>query len=140
MLVQIMNNTWPGCGEIDIMEYKGNEPNVIHYIIQGVPEEMQMEIKLLLQMLQLNFMYIKLFDPTNIQIFVDETISPKANDNTLPFNKDFSFILMLQWGELGGAIDPAFTQSSMEIDYVRVNQKSKYLFKEIKKVGCFTGL
>jgi hypothetical protein len=22
-------NTWPGC-EIDIMEYKGNEPNVIH--------------------------------------------------------------------------------------------------------------
>jgi beta-glucanase (GH16 family) len=23
-------NTWPGCGEIDIMEYKGNEPNVIH--------------------------------------------------------------------------------------------------------------
>jgi beta-glucanase (GH16 family) len=23
-------NTWPGCGEIDIMEYKGSEPNVIH--------------------------------------------------------------------------------------------------------------
>jgi hypothetical protein len=23
-------NTWPGCGEIDIMEHKGNEPNVIH--------------------------------------------------------------------------------------------------------------
>jgi beta-glucanase (GH16 family) len=38
-------NTWPGCGEIDIMEHKGN--NVIHgtCIIQGVPEEMQMEIK-----------------------------------------------------------------------------------------------
>jgi beta-glucanase (GH16 family) len=23
-------NTWPGCGEIDIMEYKGSEPNKIH--------------------------------------------------------------------------------------------------------------
>jgi hypothetical protein len=29
---------------------------------------------------------------------------------------------MLQWWDLGGAIDPAFTQSSMEIDYVRVYQ------------------
>jgi beta-glucanase (GH16 family) len=26
-------NTWPGCGEIDIMEHKGNEPNVIHGIL-----------------------------------------------------------------------------------------------------------
>jgi hypothetical protein len=33
--------------KIDIMEHKGNEPNVIHGTLhyQGVPEEMQMEIK-----------------------------------------------------------------------------------------------
>jgi hypothetical protein len=38
-------NTWPGCGEIDIMEHKGNEPNVIHGTpLSSVPEEMQMEI------------------------------------------------------------------------------------------------
>jgi beta-glucanase (GH16 family) len=31
-------NTWPGCGEIDIMEYKGSEPNKIqHSIIQLLP-------------------------------------------------------------------------------------------------------
>jgi hypothetical protein len=35
-------NTWPGCGEIDIMEHKGNEPMLF---MNGVPEEMQMEIK-----------------------------------------------------------------------------------------------
>jgi hypothetical protein len=37
----------PGCGEIDIMEHKGNEPNVIHGTLHypGRSEEMQMEIK-----------------------------------------------------------------------------------------------
>jgi hypothetical protein len=35
------------CGEIDIMEHKGNEPNVISWYFHypGRPEEMQMEIK-----------------------------------------------------------------------------------------------
>jgi beta-glucanase (GH16 family) len=34
-------NTWPGCGEIDIMEHKGNEPNVIHGTLHypGVPRK-----------------------------------------------------------------------------------------------------
>jgi cytochrome P450 len=39
-------NTWPGCGEIDIMQ-KEMSPMLfmVLCIIQGVPEEMQMEIK-----------------------------------------------------------------------------------------------
>jgi hypothetical protein len=48
--------------------------------------------------------------------------SPKANDNTTPFNKDFFLIFNGYGRNFGGAIDPAFTQSSMEIDYVRVYQ------------------
>jgi beta-glucanase (GH16 family) len=53
-------NTWPGCGEIDIMEHKGSEPNVIHGTLHYPAVSEEMEIKLL-QMLQLNFMFIKLF-------------------------------------------------------------------------------
>jgi beta-glucanase (GH16 family) len=27
--------TWPGCGEIDIMEYRGQEPNILHGSLHG---------------------------------------------------------------------------------------------------------
>ncbi|MGB5458414.1 MAG: glycoside hydrolase family 16 protein, partial [Eudoraea sp.] len=44
-----------------------------------------------------------------------------ANDGTRPFDKDFFFILnVAMGGNLGGTIDPAFTQSTMEVDYIRV--------------------
>jgi beta-glucanase (GH16 family) len=57
-------NTWPGCGEIDIMEHKGNEPNVIHGTLHypGRSGGNADGNKALLQMLQLNFMYIKHFE------------------------------------------------------------------------------
>jgi hypothetical protein len=60
---------------------KGNEPNVIHgtFHYPGRSEEMQMEIKLLLQMLQLN-VYKTIWSP--IQIFVDDKLIHLANDNT----------------------------------------------------------
>jgi hypothetical protein len=45
-----------------------------------------------------------------------------ANTSTLPFNKDFLNLKCCHGGTFGGAIDPAFNQSSMEIDYVRVYQ------------------
>jgi hypothetical protein len=44
-----------------------------------------------------------------------------ANTST-PFNKDFLNLKCCHGGTFGGAIDPAFSQSSMEIDYVRVYQ------------------
>jgi hypothetical protein len=42
-------------------------------------------------------------------------------------------------GTFGGAIDPAFSQSSMEIDYVSISIKVS-IYLKVKKVGCFTGL
>jgi beta-glucanase (GH16 family) len=39
-------NTWPGCGEIDIMEYKGSEPMLFmeHCIIQLFRQELEIPI------------------------------------------------------------------------------------------------
>ena len=53
------------------------------------------------------------------------TYNPSAkNADTYPFNKDFFIILNIAMGgDLGGAIDNAFTESVMEIDYVRVYQE-----------------
>ena len=119
--------TWPACGEIDIMEHKGNVPNVIHgtlhypgnsggngngntTTITGASTDFHI--------------YKTIWSPTSIQIFVDDVLFHSVpNSNAIPFNHDFFLILnVAMGGTFGGAIDPGFTQSSMEVDYVRVYQ------------------
>ena len=118
---------WPACGEIDIMEHVGNNQNVVlgtlHYpgrfggsadsgskTIPNVSTEFHV--------------YKAVWSPASIKIYADETlIHSVANAASLPFNSDFFLILnVAMGGNLGGNIDPTFTQSSMEIDYVRVYQ------------------
>jgi len=118
---------WPACGEIDIMEHVGNNQNVIlstlHYpghsggngntgskTIPNVSTEFHV--------------YKAIWSPAAVTTFVDDVqIHSVPNDGSLPFNSDFFLILnVAMGGNLGGNIDAAFTQSSMEIDYVRVYQ------------------
>jgi beta-glucanase (GH16 family) len=118
---------WPACGEIDIMEHVGNNQNVIlstlHYpghsggggvsgskTIPNVSTEFHV--------------YKCVWSPASVTTFVDDVqIHNVPNDGSLPFNSDFFLILnVAMGGNLGGNIDSAFTQSSMEIDYVRVYQ------------------
>jgi beta-glucanase (GH16 family) len=68
--------------------------------------------------------YKTVWSPASVKFYVDDNLFHSfANDNTVPFNKDFFLILnVAMGGTFGGTIDPAFTQSSMEIDYVRVYQ------------------
>jgi beta-glucanase (GH16 family) len=43
------------------------------------------------------------------------------NTSALPFNQPFFLILnVAMGGNFGGTVDPAFSSSAMEIDYVRV--------------------
>ena len=118
---------WPACGEIDIMEHVGKNQDVIlstlHYpghfggsgntgskTIPNVSTEFHV--------------YKAVWSPASVTTFVDDVqIHSVPNDGTLPFNSDFFLILnVAMGGNLGGNIDGAFTQSSMEIDYVRVYQ------------------
>lgn len=122
-----LTKPWPACGEIDIMEHVGNNQNVIlstlHYpghfggggntgskTIPNVSTEFHV--------------YKAIWSPKSVTTYVDDVqIHKVANDNTLPFNSDFFLILnVAMGGNLGGTIDPAFTQSTMEIDYVKVYQ------------------
>ncbi|MEZ7504416.1 family 16 glycosylhydrolase [Flavobacterium sp. Arc2] len=120
-------NTWPGCGEIDIMEHKGNEPNVIHGTLHypGFSGgNANGSTKTITNASTEFHVYKTIWTPASVKIYVDDVLyHTVANVSSLPFNKDFFMILnVAMGGTFGGTVDPAFTQSSMEIDYVRVYQ------------------
>jgi len=120
-------NTWPACGEIDIMEFKGSEPTKIHGTLHYPavsPGAGNTNSTTIANAASEFHIYKAIWSPASVQIFVDDKLfHTVANSSSLPFNKDFFLILnVAMGGTFGGAIDAAFTQSSMEIDYVRVYQ------------------
>ncbi|WP_370635817.1 family 16 glycosylhydrolase [Flavobacterium sp. JAS] len=118
---------WPACGEIDMMEHVGNNQNVIlatlHYPGHSGGQG-NTGSKTIANVSTEFHVYKTIWTPSSVKIFVDdELIHSVPNDGSLPFNSDFFLILnVAMGGNLGGNIDPAFSQSSMEIDYVRVYQ------------------
>lgn len=123
----ITTANWPACGEIDIMEHKGNEPNKIHGSLHypgnsggnantntatfpGVSSGFKV--------------YKAVWTPNSIKFYVDNVLFHSfINNGNVPFNNNFFIILnVAMGGTFGGAIDPAFNQSTMEVDYVRVYQ------------------
>lgn len=120
-------NTWPGCGEIDIMEHKGNEPNVIHGTLHYPGHSGgngNGSTKTITNASSDFHIYKAIWSPATVKLYIDDVLfHTVANDSSLPFNKDFFMILnVAMGGTFGGAVDPAFDQSSMEVDYVRVYQ------------------
>lgn len=122
-----LTNPWPAAGEMDIMEHVGNQQNIIFgsthdpnnfggtartgsTIVAGVSNEFHI--------------YEMEWTETQIKFAVDgEVYHTVSNDGTLPFNKDFFFIMnVAMGGTFGGTIDSAFTESTMEVDYIRVYQ------------------
>ena len=115
------------CGEIDIAEHIGNEENKIfgtlHYpgnsggnangdttIISNATSEFHD--------------YEVQWTDSSIKFYVDGVeYHSFINNSNVPFNQDFFLILnTAMGGDLGGAIDPDFDQSTFEIDYIRVYQ------------------
>lgn len=120
-------NAWPSCGEIDIMEFKGSQPTTIYGTLHypgnsgGNANGNSTTVANVASQFHI---YKTIWTPTSVKIYVDDVLfHTVAITSTLPFNKDFFLILnVAMGGTFGGAIDPAFSQSSMEIDYVRVYQ------------------
>ena len=120
-------NTWPTCGEIDIMEFKGSQPTTVYGTLHypgnsgGNGNSNSTTVANVASQFHV---YKTIWTPASVKIYVDDVLfHTVANTASLPFNKDFFLILnVAMGGTFGGAIDPAFSQSSMEIDYVRVYQ------------------
>ena len=123
----IDTNPWPGAGEIDIMEHVGNNIDVVSSALHfpgnsggsAVVEETTVPGA------TTDFHVYSVEWTAGSIIFAVDGVAYHTfpNSDAVPFNKDFFLILnVAMGGTLGGAIDPAFTESTMEIDYVRVYQ------------------
>lgn len=120
-------NTWPGCGEIDIMEHVGNDQNNIHATLHfpGNSGGNGVTGSTVIDTASTEFHnYSVEWTPEVIKFLVDDEVFHSfANTSTTPFNNDFFIILnVAMGGNFGGAIDPNFTQSTLEIEYVKVYQ------------------
>ena len=118
---------WPACGEIDIMEHKGNELNKIHSTLHHPGHSAGNADTKTTTISNANtefHVYKAEWTATAIKFYVDSTLYHTfPNNNTIPFNHNFFIILnVAMGGTFGGGVDGAFTSSSMEVDYVRVYQ------------------
>jgi beta-glucanase (GH16 family) len=120
---------WPACGEIDIMEHVGNNQNKIyntlHYPGNSEGSAIGNAGAFTNATASTAFHdYSVIWSATSIKFYVDNTLSYTfANSPSVPFNANFFLILnVAMGGNFGGTIDPAFIQSSMEVDYVKVYQ------------------
>jgi len=122
---------WPATGEIDIMEHVGNNPNVVQAAIHTPSSSgatVNIGSKTLNNVASEFHVYSVNWSEDEISFLVDDelyyTYKPETKDaNTWPFNADQFIILnVAMGGNLGGDIDAAFSESVMEIDYVRVYQ------------------
>jgi len=122
---------WPACGEIDIMEGIGNNPGHIQGAIHttsssGATENMGSTT--VADASSEFHVYSVNWSPNQISFLVDDVIfytyKPDTKDAaTWPFDaSQFIILNVAMGGTLGGSIDSAFTESSMEIDFVRVYQ------------------
>lgn len=128
---------WPLDGEIDIMEYVGYDPNVVHCTVHTQKYNhsigTQVGKSITVANAETEFhVYAVEWTADYIRGFVDgkqyfEFLNDKKGDvTTWPFDKPFYLKLNLAWGgDWGGAkgVDETKLPATYEIDYVRVYQK-----------------
>lgn len=116
---------WPRCGEIDIMEHRGRELNKIfgtlHYPGRSGGNA-DGNTKVIADAATEFHLYSLEWSASETKIFVDNhLIHTVVNSANTPFNKEFFFIMNIAMGgTFGGSVDPGFTFSAMEVDYIRV--------------------
>ena len=123
---------WPKCGEIDILEYVGREPNKVFTSLHtedshgNTINTKKTEIKKIEEGFHL---YAIDWTKDKIEFFVDNqsvyTFSPEIkNENTWPYNQPFYFIINVAvGGNFGGHnINDAIFPQEFLIDYIKVYQ------------------
>ena len=118
---------WPACGETDIVEHLGRDLNKIYGTLHypgrsgGNADGATVVIP---DATTAFHTYIVDWTPASIKIYVDAQLYHTViNSASLPFNQNFFILLnMAMGGNFGGAVDPAFTSATFEVDFVRVYQ------------------
>jgi beta-glucanase (GH16 family) len=131
----ISSVNWPACGEIDIMEYVGYQPNTIHataHTTAGSGSNGDGSSKTLTTAEEEFHIYGLIWTEKEMVFYTDtpenitHTYAPATKtDDNWPFDKPQFFIFNIAvGGNWGGAqgIDNLIFPQTMEIDYVRVYQ------------------
>ncbi len=122
---------WPACGEADIMEHVGNNQGTVSSAMH-TPSSNGNTVnhgdQYLADVSTAFHVYSVDWSNEAMVFSVDDvvhyTYDPAVkNASTWPFDADMFFIFnVAMGGSFGGNIDPLFTESTMEVDYVRVYQ------------------
>lgn len=122
---------WPACGEIDIMEYVGNEPGSIQSALHNPSSFGDTNYRKSTDITDESdayHVYSMIWSEEQISFYLDGerfyVYRPEnRSSSNWPYDKpQFLILNVAMGGTLGGDIDPSFTSSSMEIDYVRIYQ------------------
>lgn len=127
---------WPECGELDIMENVGFDPDRVHANIHtGAYNHVEGTNKgnsILVDAPYENYyVYSMEWTPTNIDFFIDDSLyfsfeKEADNDEVWPFDQPFYLIINAAigggWGGQQG-IDTTIFPQQYFVDYVRVYQK-----------------
>jgi len=125
---------WPICGEIDIMEHWGHKPTKVSSAVHTVAcsgvnncADNKMGEKIISDYATAFHVYSAEWTSETIKFYLDNqllyTYSPTPKTaNNWPFTKNQFILLNVAMGGNWFDIDPNFSQSAMEIDYVRVYQ------------------
>ncbi|MEC9228573.1 MAG: glycoside hydrolase family 16 protein [Verrucomicrobiota bacterium] len=128
-------NPWPVCGEMDIMEHVGFQPNMVHSAVHTKVSNFmnQKGAKKTLPVKDVAgdfHVYSVEWDGAQIRFFIDDTCyhileKGERTEDDWPFTEDDAYYLILNiaiggsWGGREGVDLTAFPQH-MEVDYVRV--------------------
>ena len=120
---------WPNCGEIDIMEQRGNDKNnsigYFHWghTSTGAYNSTGGDIPITNASSEYHIFALE-WDESTMKILLDENLVYElSNTADKPFDNEHYLLLNIAMGgNLGGNIPGTFTESIMEIDYVRVYQ------------------
>ena len=126
---------WPGCGEIDIMEYVGFQPDTVHSNMHNLYQSGETDFHMVvpLETAEEDFhVYGIVWSPDSINFYIDDpgnivnVYAPETKtDENWPYNNPFFLIMNFavggNWGGRKG-VDETIWPQSMIVDYVRVYQ------------------
>lgn len=135
--IRTKEEEWPLCGEIDIMEHVGKDPNTVHVSLHTElynfwKKNQYTHFERLPDVFNNFHLYGIEWTTNSIKFFIDNKLFYEAikgengkvtNNEGWPFEKPYYLILNLAiGGNWGGEVDGTIFPAEMEIDYVRMYQ------------------
>jgi len=136
--IRTKEEEWPLCGEIDIMEHVGNDPNMVHVSLHSklynhIKKTQITHFERLKDVFNEFHLYGFEWTTDNIKFYIDNKLFYEAKkgengkvttNEGWPFDKPYYLILNLAiGGNWGGEVDNTIFPVEMQVDYVRMYQK-----------------